>query len=231
MRETIDAALRRTVEALAAAGIADARHEARLLVAHALKLPQSSLVDRSRVVEVRGLEALLARRVAHEPMAYILGHQGFWTLNLAVTPATLIPRADSETLIEAALVAFPDRGRVTRVLDLGIGSGCLLLAALSEFEVATGVGVDISLDAALVASANARTCGLAERAAMVVGRWGDAVAGRFDLVVSNPPYIETGEYIRSYAGACPGMSHAWRLMAAGTDSMLIARSWRNYRRC
>ena len=193
MRETVGAALRRTVEALAEAGIDGAQHEARLLLAHALDRPPSSLVDRDQAIEADGLEALLARRVAHEPMAYILGRQGFWTLDLAVTPATLIPRADSETLIEAALEAFPDRGRVRHVLDLGTGSGCLLLAALSEFTEAAGVGVDISQDAALVALMNARECGLAGRAALLVGRWGDALAGRFDLIMSNPPYIETGD--------------------------------------
>lgn len=193
MTETIAAALRRTAAALTGAGIVGAAHEARLLVAHALGVTASSLVDRDRAVEVAALDALLARRVTREPMAYILGRQGFWTLDLAVTPATLIPRADSETLIDAALAAFPDQSRVTRVLDLGTGSGALLLAALSEFTAATGVGVDISDSAAMAARGNTVACGLDERVMLLVGHWGDALVGRFDLVLCNPPYIESAD--------------------------------------
>lgn len=193
MTETVGAALRRTAAALAEAGIDGAAHEARLLLAHALGVPASALVDRDRLVETGGLGSLLARRVRREPMAYILGRQGFWTLDLAVTSATLIPRADSETLIEAALAAFPDRSRVTRLLDLGTGSGALLLAALGEFTAATGVGVDISEAAVSAARGNAAACGLGDRAVFLVGRWGDALGGRFDLVVCNPPYVESGQ--------------------------------------
>ena len=193
MTETIGAALRRTTAALTEAGIDGAAHEARLLLAHALGLPASALVDRDRPVETGKLGPSLARRIRREPMAYILGRQGFWTLDLAVTPATLIPRADSETLIEAMLEAFPDQSRVTRVLDLGTGSGALLLAALSEFTAATGVGVDISEAAVSAARVNAAACGFSDRAALLVGRWGDALAGRFDLILCNPPYIESGK--------------------------------------
>jgi release factor glutamine methyltransferase len=108
-----------------------------------------------------------------------------------VSPATLIPRADSETLIAAAIAAFPERARVGRILDLGTGTGALLLAALTEFPAAYGIGVDVAADAAALAARNARANGLASRAMMLCGTWADALAGRFDLVLANPPYIET----------------------------------------
>jgi len=133
--------------------------------------------------------AMLQRRLDREPMAYITGRTGFWTLDLAVSPATLIPRADTETLIEAALEAFPDRRQITRVLDLGTGTGALLLAALAEFPGAFGLGVDRVREAAALAAANARANGLAGRAAFLVADWAAPLAGRFDLVLSNPPYI------------------------------------------
>lgn len=163
--------------ALRAAGIDNPVREARLLRAHT--------ADPARFAE------LLARRVAHEPMAFLLGSQGFWTLEFEVSPATLIPRPDSETLIDAAMAALPDRAMVRRVLDLGTGTGCLLLAALVEFPAAFGVGIDFVPDAAHLAARNAAANGLAGRAAFVCGNWVSAIAGRFDLVFSNPPYITT----------------------------------------
>ena len=171
---------RGTISRLREAGIANPALEARLLAAAADG-------DAAR------LEALLARRLAHEPMAFIVGRQGFWTLDLEVSPATLIPRADSETLIEAALAALPDRAAVRRVLDLGTGTGCLLLAALVEFPVAWGVGVDVSAAAVALARRNARAAGLDGRAAVLCTDWAAAIAGPFDLVLCNPPYIASGD--------------------------------------
>lgn len=176
------------------AGIDDPRREARLLLGHALGLDAAVLLlDRDRIVNPPGLDALLQRRALREPMAAILGQQGFWTLDLRVSPATLIPRADSETLIRAAIIAHPDRRAVRRVLDLGTGTGCLLLAALCEFPSAWGVGVDLQPDAAALARSNAAFSGLAERACFVSGHWADSLAGVFDLVLCNPPYIPTGD--------------------------------------
>ena len=170
--------LRGAANRLRDAGIANPGLEARLLAGHANGDP-------------RRLEALLARRLAHEPMAFILGRQGFWTLDLEVSPATLIPRADSETLIEAALAALPERAAVRRVLDLGTGTGCLLLAALVEFPAAWGVGLDISPAAAALAGRNARAAGLADRVFFLCADWAAPVVGRFDLVLCNPPYVAT----------------------------------------
>lgn len=148
------------------------------------------LRDRSATIDPAALSPLLTRRVAREPLALILGSREFWSLNFAVSPDTLIPRPESETLIEAALAAFQSRP-ARSVLDLGTGTGCLLLAALSEFRSAFGVGVDRSPAAAALAKRNATALGLADRAWLVCGDWAEAVASRFDLVLCNPPYIPT----------------------------------------
>ncbi|MDE2199111.1 MAG: peptide chain release factor N(5)-glutamine methyltransferase [Rhodospirillales bacterium] len=176
------AALHCARAALRAAGFENPGLEARWLAEHA-----TGEAD---------LAALLARRLAHEPMAHIIGHQGFWTLDLEVSPATLIPRADSETLIEAALAAFPDRARLRRILDLGTGTGCLLLAALSEFPAAWGLGIDAVPEAAALAARNAVRNNLAGRAAFLVADWAAPLAGRFDLILANPPYIARADLSR-----------------------------------
>jgi release factor glutamine methyltransferase len=121
-------------------------------------------------------------------LAYILGRKEFWGLDFEVSPATLIPRPDSETLIEAAIDLFPDRA-VARILDLGTGTGCLLLAALHEFPNSFGIGTDISPEAAALARRNAANLGLSNRAAFLAADWAAPLAGQFDLILSNPPYI------------------------------------------
>jgi release factor glutamine methyltransferase len=139
--------------------------------------------------EIARFAALLDRRRAHEPVAYILGRQEFWALDLAVTPDVLIPRADTETLIEAALVEV---AAPATILDLGTGSGALLLAALAQWPDAHGLGVDRSTCAVAVAIQNARRVGLAARAAFIAGDWATAIDARFDLLLCNPPYVEAG---------------------------------------
>ena len=176
---------------LAEAGIEQPRREARLLLAHATGLDSAKLLQMlPRSMPAPGFDGLVARRAAREPMALIIGRQPFWSIELAVSCDTLVPRADSETLVEAALAAFPGRD-AARVLDLGTGSGCLLLAVLTEFPAAFGVGVDRSPWAAAMARYNSLLLGLAGRSAMVCGNWADALNARFDLVLANPPYIET----------------------------------------
>ncbi len=139
-------------------------------------------------------ERLVARRAAHVPAAVLLGHREFWSLDVVVTPDTLIPRPESELIIEAALGLHPDR-RVGRILDLGTGTGCLLLAALVEFPGAWGLGIDRSAAAAAAAQRNAQRLGLSGRAAVMVGDWTAALAGRFDLLLCNPPYIPTADIL------------------------------------
>jgi release factor glutamine methyltransferase len=191
---TVGAFLCQAGQVLRAAAIDQPRFEARLLLAHAMGTTQDSLLrdPRAEVPEdaaARFGQALKAR-LDHVPVAHILGRQGFWTLDLAVSPATLIPRPDSESLVEAALEAFPDPVRPIRVLDLGTGTGALLLAFLAERPAAFGIGVDRAPAAASLAARNAAANGLGDRSAFLAGDWAMALEGRFDLVLSNPPYIE-----------------------------------------
>jgi release factor glutamine methyltransferase len=141
--------------------------------------------------------------VAREPLALIVGRREFWSLDLAVSPATLIPRPDSETLIEAVVSAFTGRPPPRQVLDLGTGTGCLLLAALSEFPASFGIGVDRSAEAAALAAGNAASLGMADRAVFLCGDWASALNARFDLVLCNPPYIPSSEL----AGLMPEVAH------------------------
>jgi release factor glutamine methyltransferase len=166
------------------------RLEARLLLAHALGVPRDDLIrDPHRLIDTGAYETLLLRRIAHEPLALITGHREFWSLDFLVSPVTLIPRPDSETLVEAALAAFAGRPPPRRILDLGTGSGCLLLALLTEFQSAFGIGTDLTPDAAALAATNAGKLGLNDRAAFVAGDWTNPIVGHFDLIISNPPYI------------------------------------------
>ncbi len=195
-----------------------------MLLAEALAVPVENLLRDSRAPVPEAAAArfgeMLRRRLAHEPMAYILGHAGFWTLQLEVSPATLIPRADSEAIVEAALEAVPDRPGL-RVLDLGTGTGCLLLAVLAERAGAFGLGLDLNPEAAALAARNAAANGLADRAAFLAGDWAAALAagpaGRFDLVLSNPPYIESAVIpglMPEVAGHEPG-----RALDGGADGL------------
>jgi len=189
-----------TAARLAKAGIADARHEARLLVIEATGFAPATLIadPRRSVAEVDAgrLARLVARRAAREPLSRVIGWREFWSLRFALTADTLDPRPDSETLIAAALETARNAGaenRALAVLDLGTGSGCLLLAVLSELPLATGLGIDVSEGALAAAKANARSLGLAGRARFARGDWGQGLAGQFDLILCNPPYIPAGE--------------------------------------
>ena len=188
---TVGAALSDARQRLASAGADSPGLDARLLVARALDVAGHSLPgERTLKGEERDrLAALVARRVRREPMSHILGEREFWSLPFKVTAETLTPRPDSETVVEVALAG----GRGFRVLDLGTGTGCLLLSLLSEWPGASGLGVDISTAALFVARHNARLLGLEDRALFVAGDWGAAVDGCFDVIVANPPYIADGD--------------------------------------
>jgi release factor glutamine methyltransferase len=198
---TVGAFLCRAGQHLRAAAVEAPRLEARLLLCHAMRCRTEDLLRDPRAPvppdAAQRFGELLRRRLEREPVAHLLGAAEFWSLPLAVSPATLIPRPDTEALVEAALDAVRQRDAVRRVLDLGTGTGCLLIAALSEYPGASGVGVDSVPEAAALARRNAEALGLGHRAAFVAGSWGAALApGRFDLVLSNPPYIETGDISR-----------------------------------
>lgn len=169
-----------------------ARLDAELLMAHVLDVSRSELLlRRMRSVPPKGFAELIERRALHEPVAYIIGHQEFYGLELAVNRDVLIPRGDSEVIVNAALEACPN---ASLILDLGTGSGALLLAVLSERPAAQGVGIDSSSDALKVASDNAASLGFAERTLFLERNWtreGWATGlGPFDLILANPPYVE-----------------------------------------
>jgi release factor glutamine methyltransferase len=218
--DSAGAAVAAAMRRLEAAGVDTARLDARMLVAHVLGLtpqavfthPETPLTEAQAIA----VAALVDRRVAREPVSRILGRRGFWTLDLAVGPDTLDPRPDTETVVEAVL-NLVDRTAPLRLLDFGTGSGCLLLALLTELPAAHGIGIDRSLGALAVAGANAKANGLAGRASFVQADWGDGVAGSFDVIVSNPPYIRDGDI----AGLEPEVKdHDPHLALAGGDDGL-----------
>lgn len=171
------------------------RLDAELLLAHALGIERSAMLLRQHDLRAPdSFRALLARRVADEPVAYITGTQAFWDLELHVTPDVLIPRADSETLLEAAMDWFGPHLAPARIADLGTGSGALLLAALSIYPHAQGYGIDASPAALAVARDNADRLGFGDRAQFAYGDWTNLGwnmgLGPFDMILCNPPYIE-----------------------------------------
>lgn len=193
-------ALNLLAQAFRTAGIEDADVDARLLVGHALHLDRARLIAQSdRILEAREINmisALAARRLQREPVSRILGQKEFWSIALAITPDVLVPRPETETVVEGAL-DFVVRGGLRmeklRILDIGTGSGALLLALLRELPNATGTGTDISTGALKVARENAARCGVEGRCTFVVCDIASVVEGPFDLLVSNPPYIAHDE--------------------------------------
>lgn len=189
-------ALRQSITTrLLAAGIDEAQEESRrLLLALEGVSATTLLVEPDLELEPQALaqiEAWVQRREAREPLSQVLGHQAFWTLDLKVSRDVLTPRADSETLIEAVLARRPDRERPYRLIDLGTGSGALILALLSEYPNAQGLAVDLSAPALAIAQENAERCELAARCQFRQGSWADGLEGPFDIIISNPPYIAT----------------------------------------
>ncbi|SBV34333.1 Release factor glutamine methyltransferase [uncultured Sphingopyxis sp.] len=210
----VSIALREAAQRLA--GVSDTpRLDAELLMAHALGIErQALLLDPARHAVPTEFGAFVARRMAHEPVAYILGYRDFWTIRLKVGPGVLVPRPDSETLIEAAVAHFGAAGP-GQILDLGTGPGTLLYAAMSEWPEARGLGVDASDIALGYAADNAAALGLADRVELMAGNWAERVAGSFDLILCNPPYIaDNEELMPDVAGHEPGCA-----LFAGADGL------------
>lgn len=180
---------------LAAAGVADARREARLILAHALGVEPVAVTGYPErpVSDPAVFELLIGRRERREPLSHLTGRREFWSMDMETGPATLDPRPDSETLVEAALGCVDDSTAALAVLDLGTGTGCLLLAILCELPMAAGLGIDASAAALAVARRNAERLGFASRARFQEGDWGRSLIGPFDLILCNPPYIPSGE--------------------------------------
>ena len=220
------------VKTLEAAGIEGAARDARLLLAHALGIGPDRvtlvLPDPLEPAARAAFEALVARRAAREPVSHLIGKRAFWGRDFIVSADVLDPRPETETLVAEALTQ-----PFASVLDLGTGSGAILLTLLAEQPLAKGKGTDISAPALAVAEANAAALGLAGRARFAQANWFDGVAGQFDLIVSNPPYIAATEM----AGLAPELAHepqgaltdgadgltAYRAIAAGARAHLAPR--------
>lgn len=201
----------------------EARREARLLLEHCLGLSPGDLRSGEResmaAADLERYDSLIERRRAREPVSQILGQWEFWGLPFFVTADTLTPRPDSETLIQAALSLIADRAAPIRILDLGTGTGCLLLALLHELPSARGLGIDKSPAALTVARRNASALGLADRATFAIGDWTVGLSEAFDLILCNPPYIPSAEL----AGLMPEVSqHEPRLALDGGPDGLDA---------
>ena len=194
---TIGDEIAAAVPRLEAAGVAQARRDARVLMAHVLGVDSAVVLGHperhASAAQRRRFQSFVERRAAREPVSRIIGEREFWGLPMAVSPATLDPRPDSETLVEAVLAEIDDRHAPHALLDLGTGTGCLLLALLSELPHATGLGLDCCEDAVATARRNAVNLGVSDRSAFHCGDWADGIDGTYDIVVGNPPYVRDGE--------------------------------------
>ncbi|WP_262029132.1 peptide chain release factor N(5)-glutamine methyltransferase [Microvirga sp. Mcv34] len=194
--KTRSEALRDLRRTLTEAGFETAALDARLLVLAALGIQATDLITRPDTPlsadEAETLAGFTRRRLAHEPIARIVGTREFWGLPFRLSPETLVPRPDTETVVETALDLIPDRQAPLRIVDFGTGSGCILVALLHELTHATGLGIDLSLGALRTARVNATDNGVGDRSRFALSRWADAVSGPIDLIVSNPPYIASG---------------------------------------
>lgn len=192
-----DTALAWATSRLRDAGIDEPRLDATLLLCAAQGIGRTALISAPEAPlaadEAAAFAAMVARRAAHEPVSRILGHREFWSLDFRLSAATLDPRPDSEILVEAVLDRLDDRARPWRLVDLGTGSGCLLLTLLHELPQARGLGIDRAPGAVAMAAENAAMLGLAGRAAFREGDWLAGVTETFDVVLSNPPYIASAE--------------------------------------
>jgi len=236
---TIAQARRTAADRLRERGFDSPDLDARLLVGHALGLDHAALAAqaarRLTAAEAAALDVIVARRLAHEPVARILGTKEFWSLPLRITPDVLVPRPETETVVEAVL-AVAERGRPLRIADLGVGSGAILLALLSELPAAFGVGTDRDARALGVARDNGHRLGLAARTGFVACDFGTALAGGCDVLVSNPPYVPTRDIAtlapdvrdhdpRAALDGGPDGLAAYRAVAADAARLLAPGGW------
>jgi release factor glutamine methyltransferase len=241
MPDSVRQAFVETASVLREAGIDTPELDARLLLCHAATLTHESFVARAgealQPEAAARLEALVRRRASREPISRITGTREFYGRSFLVDESALDPRPDTETLIEAALALIDKTGRweePLRLLDLGTGTGCILLTLLDELPKARGLGTDLSPAALRLAEANARRLGVADRASFLASDWLDAIHGEFDLIVSNPPYIASGEIKRlapevahhdpylALDGGADGLE-AYRRIAAGAARLLAPK--------
>ena len=233
--QTLGPILAAAAAALAAAGFDDGRRQARRLAVAALGLAPAEVFGHpERAVAApqrRRLQTMLRRMIAGEPLSRIDGRREFWGLEFALSADALDPRPESEAVVEAVLARIPRRAAPLRLLDLGTGSGCLLLALLAELPRAIGVGVDIAAGAAATARMNAAALGLDRRARFLVGAWGSALRSRFAVIIANPPYVPRSalaELPRAVQGYDPHRAldgghdglEAFRAIAAGLSDLL-----------
>jgi release factor glutamine methyltransferase len=232
---SVGAAIDHAATALREAGIDEPRRRARALLATALDVSKAEIFAYPERLlnpdQQARVSAMLDRMHAREPLSRIIGRREFWGLEFLLSADTLDPRPESETVVETVLTRLPERDRPYRFLDLGTGTGCLLLALLSEYPRASGIGVDIAPRAAATARDNAERLGIGARARFVAGSWAAALAGRFDTVIANPPYIErsaipalppeVGHYdpIRALDGGLDGLA-AYRAIVAELPRLL-----------
>jgi release factor glutamine methyltransferase len=225
---------------LAAAGVEAPRREATLLLRRAAGLSAAALIGAPEAAlgeAAQRVEAFARRREAGEPLSRIEGRREFFGRDFKLTPDVLDPRSDTETVIEAALAALgPRAGEALRVLDFGVGSGAVLATLLCEWPRASGLGVDLSPAAGSTARANLEALGLADRSRVAIGRWGEGIEGRFDVIVSNPPYIRSRDIAglaREVAGHDPLLAldggedglDAYRALAPEIARLLAPDGW------
>ena len=196
-RLSLIAAKRAIAERLADAGVEAPLREAAYILAAVLGIDRAALLALDEILltddQATQLEVIVAGRAQRIPLARLLGQKEFWGLMFGLNEATLVPRPETETLIEAVLQARPDKDVALRILDLGTGTGCILLALLHEYQYATGLGIDSAAQAVMQARTNAMALGLSARTRFQTGNWALGLMEQFDLIVSNPPYIGLGE--------------------------------------